>query len=1144
MRVSRSSYDVVVVGGGPVGTVAAIAHARKGARVLLLEADPRAARRFAGEWLHPTAVGVLDDLRIGRLEHARARAGYGFVILPDDGSAPIEMPYSRGVALSAEHGEIVEALREVARGIPGIELLTDARGVHVEDGVVRIEDRRSGETLEVRAGRVVGADGRNSMVRKSLGVPPSSAVLSHMASVELRGVTMPCEGFGHVILGGPGPALFYRISDDVVRGCLDVPIALGARARSREFLWDAFAPVLPEALRSSFHAALESGPGGWAVNRFRPRTHFGRGGVHEIGLVGDAVGHVHPMTAIGMTLGFLDGQALAATSSIDEYAKARRAYIPELLANALYHCFRRDDPSASEVRRAMFRTLRNDERERRRTMEILAGADPRRRSFGSAFLRIAAQAVGHTVASTTGRGRLGELPSALAAFGEWMQWPAALVVPSTLDRVVRAKSSSTHPIPQLSGFVATAAPVAPPDEDSARPSTDAPLGEAIERGCAILLDELEHVAARVGSVPDATLAGPALSCMKAILSTRMRVGMAARMTLGRRRLATDGFPRLLEAGEPRCRHLAELMLVLLEGASWQELPIASLAEGVRALVDCQSSQGGFAASRDEAMRTAGDLALTSLACDALEAVARSRPDATDADLERVLERAAAWVRAEQESDGGWPAHMGGGDPISRAALALRVLLTVNSHPGEPATRRAVRWLAALALPDGGFAEAGASYERRASARALNALVAAGAAEHQTIVATAKRLASELEGEVTWEEAREIVEALAACEARRARRPRRTRSANSSKASPSRTSASESNSSLPEALASDWAFCKESLGEVSRTFARPIALLPPRLEVAVSLGYLLCRVADTIEDHVAVAPSIRDDLFRLFLAVLEEDGDPQAFADAFQDVEGEDAELTLARSMPKVMRVFAAQDEPVKRACVRWVTEMARGMSLYTHRAPGDDGIAALFTTNDLERYCYYVAGTVGHLLTDLFAHEMGVELESPLGVALRDRAEGFATGLQLTNILKDVTDDYARNVSFVPRSECARQGLPVARLLEPASRAAAHAAAMPLFELARTRLDDALEYALTIPAEHPQIRLFCLLPLWMAARTLVLARGNDAMFIPGAPVKITRAEVEGLIAECVRLVADDDGLRARYANLFQPASTDARAEVN
>mgnify|MGYP000571954385 CR=1 FL=1 len=60
---------------------------------------------------------------------------------------------------------------------------------------------------------------------------------------------------------------------------------------------------------------------------------------------------------------------------------------------------------------------------------------------------------------------------------------------------------------------------------------------------------------------------------------------------------------------------------------------------------------------------------------------------------------------------------------------------------------------------------------------------------------------------------------------------------------------------------------------------------------------------------------------------------------------------------------------------------------------------------DLERYCYYVAGTVGHLLTDLFVDSIGEDPEGAIAIAMRDHAEGFATGLQLTNILKDVTDD-------------------------------------------------------------------------------------------------------------------------------------------
>ena len=42
-----------------------------------------------------------------------------------------------------------------------------------------------------------------------------------------------------------------------------------------------------------------------------------------------------------------------------------------------------------------------------------------------------------------------------------------------------------------------------------------------------------------------------------------------------------------------------------------------------------------------------------------------------------------------------------------------------------------------------------------------------------------------------------------------------------------------------------------LPRVSRTFALGIKLLPPRLERPVRTGYLLCRIADTIEDDLAL-----------------------------------------------------------------------------------------------------------------------------------------------------------------------------------------------------------------------------------------------------------------------------------------------------
>jgi phytoene/squalene synthetase/2-polyprenyl-6-methoxyphenol hydroxylase-like FAD-dependent oxidoreductase len=1124
---TQSSYDVVIAGGGPVGCVTAMAFARRGARVLVVEADPKVSTRFAGEWLHPPAVGVLDRLRIGRLEAGHARTGYGFVIVPDDGTAAIEMPYSQGTALSAEHAGIVGSLRAAIEGTDGIDYLPHARVRELDGFVVKI-DRKERGPIEVRAERIVGADGRASTIRQQLGLPDNGTLLSYMAAVELRGATLPFEGFGHVVLGGPGPALFYRISDDVIRGCLDIPLSYGAASRGPTFVWDAFAPVLPPSLKPAFRAAVERGLAGWAANRFRPRTHFGREastGQPMVALVGDAVGHVHPMTANGMTLGFLDAEALAGARTIAEYAEARRAYVPEVLSNALYHCFRREDESAVQLRRAMFETLRESEGERRRTMSILASQDLRKRTFSSSFLRMAGRALGDTASASAKSGRIERLPHQIAELAGWMQWPAAMLVPSRVRERYRADSSPYSPIPVLASFAPTRDAGAG-EGGERRGESELALDPVLRHGSDVLVIALERIAQQLGTIPDRALGKPAVRMMRAVTSRSMRPALAARMTIGRRRLALEGFPRLLEGGGPiEVETLAGLLLLLLDGAAWAETPIAGLNEAVRALLAAERG-GGFSATTDGGP---AELGATVLACRALDVVLRRRPDATDADLEAVLSRAAAYVRGLEGEGGSFGS-------VHATAQAIEALVAAEANPGDPVVRRATKWLATQVGEDGVLRA-----DVLGTAATLSALSRASAPAESVRAAAARALAAVVtqDGEVDPLEIAECVEALAAYETHRAGRPMVARQR---KAKPAVETAPARPSEVPPPVridAADWEFCKEALGEVSRTFSRPIAMLPGRLEVAVTLGYLLCRIADTIEDHPAVPSSLRGGLFRTFLEVLEEGRDPADFVKGLESIVGDDAELRVSRALPRVMGVFRAQAPSTIAISTRWVTEMTRGMDLYTRRTAGDDGFTALYTVSDLDRYCYYVAGTVGHMLTELFVDEMragGMDERSARALEHRLRAdcEAFAEGLQLVNILKDVTDDRARGVSFVPRTAASAVGLEIADLVAPENRARAHAAVGPLFDLARERLDGALRYALSIPPSETGIRLFCLLPLWMAARTLVHARGNDAMFEVGRPVKITREEVEALITECVTHVADDAALETRYAALTQP----------
>ena len=66
----QTRHDVAVIGAGPIGCAAAIAFAQRGATVLLLEANPRASERFAGEWIHPSGVQILEKLGLDRLRRS------------------------------------------------------------------------------------------------------------------------------------------------------------------------------------------------------------------------------------------------------------------------------------------------------------------------------------------------------------------------------------------------------------------------------------------------------------------------------------------------------------------------------------------------------------------------------------------------------------------------------------------------------------------------------------------------------------------------------------------------------------------------------------------------------------------------------------------------------------------------------------------------------------------------------------------------------------------------------------------------------------------------------------------------------------------------------------------------------------------
>ena len=346
------------------------------------------------------------------------------------------------------------------------------------------------------------------------------------------------------------------------------------------------------------------------------------------------------------------------------------------------------------------------------------------------------------------------------------------------------------------------------------------------------------------------------------------------------------------------------------------------------------------------------------------------------------------------------------------------------------------------------------------------------------------------------------------------------------------------SSRPVSAQADRAFCRAMLPLVSRTFALCIRFLPEPLETSVEIAYLLCRVADTIEDAPRLSPPEKRALLIRFRDALSEDApDLAPLARAFEGSDLPDEQL--ATRADAVLREFHRLPSSDQQSILPWVREMCDGMADFADvaGAEGPEGLRSLPDEAALDRYCYYVAGTVGHLLTGLFQLRFSAE-DGARAVALDQLATSFGLGLQLTNIVKDVADDRQRGWSFVPRDLCELMGISPDQLGDPDRRQEARRVIDALIAKAQRHLDDAVRYCTLLPHRAYGIRVFCLVSVYLAARTLALASRDDRMLQRGHKVKITRSEVYRTVL-ATHLAAPSNHLIRAYYRRLSPRPTRA-----
>lgn len=260
-----------------------------------------------------------------------------------------------------------------------------------------------------------------------------------------------------------------------------------------------------------------------------------------------------------------------------------------------------------------------------------------------------------------------------------------------------------------------------------------------------------------------------------------------------------------------------------------------------------------------------------------------------------------------------------------------------------------------------------------------------------------------------------------------------------------------------------------LKETSRTFYIPISQLPSGLQEAVASAYLCMRAIDELEDHPELDNPTKAKLLRCVSQVLQSATDGfavDAFTQSFSPYQDQLPEVTLR------IRDWAIL-APVDIAPRIW--EATATMS--DRMANWADVNWTVQTEPDLDRYTFGVAGSVGLLLSDLWAWYDGTQTN-------RTQAVGFGRGLQAVNILRNRQDDRQRDVDFFPIGWSTAE----------------------MFAYAQRNLELADAYTHSLPT-GPALD-FCRIPLALAHGTLnALLLGKE---------KLSRSDVMELIEQAVK----------------------------
>jgi len=308
--------------------------------------------------------------------------------------------------------------------------------------------------------------------------------------------------------------------------------------------------------------------------------------------------------------------------------------------------------------------------------------------------------------------------------------------------------------------------------------------------------------------------------------------------------------------------------------------------------------------------------------------------------------------------------------------------------------------------------------------------------------------------------------------------------------------------------------RDLLKQVSRLFYTTLTVVPGSVRDQVGLAYLFARAADTIADTEVIERARRTQFLTKFRGQF---AGPQINWDAIRSIQSalaphqaDSAERVLIQRLEDCFHLYQNCTDDDRLRIRRLMTTLTNGMDMDLWLFPGDK-LVALKTPEELDQYAYFVAGCVGEFWTDLMCGHLpplaawNVREMSALGVQ-------FGKGLQLTNIVKDLSRDLRRGRCYVPEPWLTEVGLTPADLLNSESLPKFRLILRRLAEMARAHLDQGWIYTMALPRQEIRLRLSCMWPILSAGETLRLVLASPELLNPAVTVKISRGTVYRMMA--------------------------------